>query len=99
MSEQTLDSMLAESPHRLVEHLGSVALPEIPLTLALYDAGDPEDDASPEVVGWVLLLPGHAPLIVDADNPHQLVHASDLESVDARWAGQLGGALTAVTAS
>ncbi len=92
----TLDAMLAESPHRLVEHLGSVALSEIPLTLALYDAGDPTVDAPPEVVGWVLVLPGHAPLIVDADNPHQLVYASDLESVDERWSGRLGGALTAV---
>lgn len=100
MPEPTLDDLLADSPHRLVEHLGSVTLPEIPLMLALYDEGDADDDGtSPEVVGWVLVLPGHGPLIVNAGDTQQLVYARDLESVDARWSGRLGGALTAVTAA
>ncbi|MGA8115209.1 MAG: hypothetical protein WCA46_16215 [Actinocatenispora sp.] len=99
MSEPTLDELLADSPQRLIDYLGSVAVPEIPLTLALYDEGDETEGEPAEVVGWVFVLPGHGPLILKATDPRQMVRPRDLESVENRWSWLLGGNLIAVTAA
>ncbi len=78
MPQHTLDELLAESPARLAEHLGTVTVPAVPTVLALYDAGDGTDAEPEQVIGWVLALPGHGPLILHADNPLNQVSAASL---------------------
>lgn len=94
-TEPSLDQLLAVSPDRLADYLGTVTVPRVPTVLALYDA----DDEPAGVIGWVLSLPDGAAMIVNAANPRDLVYATSLESVADRWAARLGGDLTAVAAA
>ncbi|WP_203654372.1 hypothetical protein [Actinocatenispora rupis] len=96
-ADPTLDEVLATAPDTLSDHVGAVRLRDVPRVLALYDAGDPDEDEPAELIAWVFTLPGHGPLVVRAANPRQLVHAASLESVAVGWAAHLGGDLTTVT--